>query len=114
VDLGVPPGELDFTEGAGGARTAQVEIALVAYDKDGQAVNSLGRQFALSLTATQYEALAAAGKGIPVRQLLDLPAGADIVRAVVYDPATAKVGSLEIPVQVASGGTAAGANTSSN
>ena len=113
VDLGVPPGELDFTEGAGGARTAQVEIALVAYDKDGQAVNSLGRQFALSLTAAQYEALAAAGKGIPVRQLLDLPAGADIVRAVVYDPATAKVGSLEIPVQVASGN-AAGANTSSN
>ena len=110
VDLGVPPGELDFTEGAGGTRTAQVEIALVAYNQEGQAVNSVGRHFALSLTAAQYQGLAAAGKGFPVRQLLDLPRGADIVRAVVYDPATAKVGSLEIPVQV----TDAGANSSSN
>jgi VWFA-related protein len=109
VDLGVPPGELDFTQGAGGARTAQLAIALVAYNREGQAVNSLGQQFALSLTAAQYGGLAASGKGIPVRVMLDLPAGANVVRAVVYDPSTAKVGSLEVPVAVQD----AGANTSS-
>ncbi len=109
VDLVVPAGELDFTEGAGGARTAHVQIALVAYNKDGQAVNSVARQFALSLTAAQYDGLAAAGKGIPVRQLLDLPSGANVMRAVVYDPARAKVGSLEIPIDVPG----AEANTSS-
>jgi hypothetical protein len=109
VDLGVPPRALDFIEVSGGARTAQLEIALVAYDREGQAVNTVGRQFALSFTAAQYERLAASEKGIPVRLRLDLPAGGNIVRAVVYDPATAKVGSLEIPVDVP----ALGANTSS-
>jgi hypothetical protein len=114
VDLGVQPGDLDFATGADGVRTARLEIALVAYDKDGQQVNSLGRQFSLTFQAAQFEQLSAAGKGIPVRLAINLPAGADVVRAVVYDPATAKTGSLEIPVQVASGGTVAGANTSSN
>ncbi len=114
VDLGVQPGDLDFAEGANGVRTARLEIALVAYDKDGQPVNSLGRQFSLTFPAAQFERLAAAGKDIPVRLMLNLPTGANVVRAVVYDPATAKTGSLEIPVQVASGGTAAGVSASSN
>ncbi len=110
ADLGVQPGDLTFAEGADGARTARLEIALVAYDKDGQPVNSLGRQFELTLPAAQYERLSAAGKDVPVRLAIDLPSGANVVRAVVYDAASAKIGSLEIPVQVASGGTVAGAN----
>ena len=114
VDLGVQLGDLAFAEGANGVRTAQLEIALVAYDKDGQPVNSLGRQFGLTFPAAQFEQLNAAGKGIPVRLAIDLPAGADVVRAVVYDPASAKTGSLEIPVQVTGSRTVAGASASSN
>jgi VWFA-related protein len=102
VDLGVQPGDLNFAEGPGGAQTAHLAIALVAYDKDGQPVNSLGRQFALSLPPAQLERLSAAGRGIPVRVMLNLPAGAIVVRAVVYDPSTAKVGSIEVPVDVPS------------
>jgi len=85
----------------------------VAYDKDGQPVNSLGRQFSLTFPAAQFEQLSAAGKGIPVRLAIDLPAGADVVRAVVYDLATAKTGSLEIPVEVTGSGTVAGASAAS-
>jgi hypothetical protein len=100
VDLGIQPGDLAFAEGADGTRTARLEIALVAYDKDGQAVNSLGHQYDLTFPAAQFEQLSAAGKGISVRLALILPAGANVVRAVAYDPATAKIGSLEIPVKV--------------
>ena len=113
ADLGVQLGGLTFAERADGARTARLEIALVAYDKDGQPVNSLGRQFDLTLSAAQFEQLGAAGKDIPVRLAIDLPSGADVVRAVVYDSTSAKIGSLEIPVQVTGSGTAAGANASS-
>ena len=113
ADLAVQPGDLTFAEGADGARAAGLEIALVAYGKDGQPVNSLGRQFNVTLPAAQYEQLSAAGKGISVRLAIDLPSGADVVRAVVLDPASAKIGSLEIPVQVAAAGTVAGAKTSS-
>jgi VWFA-related protein len=101
VDLGVQLDDLTLAEAADGARSARVEIALVAYDAAGEPVNSLGRQIDLNLPALEYERLSAARKGVPVRLALDLPSGAIVVRAVVFDPATAKTGSLEIPVQVA-------------
>ena len=101
VDLTVGLQDLTFTQDADGKRSTELECALVAYDSEGNSVNSLGRKLDFNLTAEQYERLSAEGKGIPVRLALDLPSGANVVRAVVYDPATAKTGSLEIPVQVA-------------
>jgi len=100
VDLSVNLGSLTLAQSADGKRSTELECALVAYDSEGNSVNSLGRKFDFNLTAEQYERLSAEGKGIPVRLALDLPSGANVVRAVVYDPATAKTGSLEIPVQV--------------
>jgi VWFA-related protein len=113
VDLGVELGDVSFAQIANGARTAQLEIALVAYNSEGKPVNSLGREFNLNLSAAQFDQLSAAGKGIPVRLMLNLPSGANVVRAVVYDPSAAKVGSLEIPVQVTGAGTVAATNPSS-
>ncbi len=113
VDLGVQLGDLTFAVGAGGAESTRLEIALVAYNSEGKPVNSLGTEFAVTLQAAQFQQLAEAGKMIPVRLTLDLPAGANVVRAVVYDPATAKTGSLEIPLQVSGAASVAGANASS-
>jgi VWFA-related protein len=101
VDLFVNSESLTFVQGADGKRSTELECALVAYDREGNSVNSLGRKLDFNLTSEQYERLTAEGKGVPMRLALDLPSGADVVRAVVYDPATAKTGSLEIPVQVA-------------
>lgn len=105
TDVAVQLGGLTFAQDADGARSARLEVALVAYDKQGQAVNSLGRQFTLTLPAAQFDQLTASGKGVPVRLALDLPAGSDVVRAVVYDVASARIGSIEIPVDVLSAGT---------
>jgi VWFA-related protein len=101
VDLTVALQDLTFAQSADGKRSTELECALVAYDSEGNSVNSLGRKVAFNLTAEQYERLTAEGKGVPVRLALDLPSGAIVVRALVFDPATAKTGSLEIPVQVA-------------
>jgi VWFA-related protein len=101
VDLSVRMQDLTFAEGANGSRHAQLQCALVAYDSDGNAVNSLGRGFNVDLPAEQYEHMAEAGSAIPVRLALDVPSGDVALRIVVYDPASAKTGSLEIPVQVA-------------
>jgi|GEM_PF-1781356 len=100
VDLSVNLESLTLAQSADDKRSTELECALVAYDSKGNSVNSLGRKFDFNLTAEQYERLSAEGKGIPVRLALDLPSGANVVRAVVYDPTTAKTGSLEIPVQV--------------
>ncbi len=101
VDLTVGVRDLTFAQSADGKKSTELECALVAYDSEGNSVNTLGRKLDFNLTAEQYERLTAEGKGVPVRLALDLPSGANVVRAVVYDPATAKTGSLEIPVQVA-------------
>jgi hypothetical protein len=77
-----------------------LECALVAYDAEGKAANSIGRAFALNFTPEQYEQLRSSGKAISVRLGLDLPPGEDVLRIVVYDSESARTGSLEIPIRV--------------
>jgi len=101
VDLSVDPKGLTFAEGADGARRTQLDCALVAYDREGKPVNSLGRSFDLHLSPEQYQQLLASGGIVPVRLAFDLPAGDSVLRIVLYEPASAKTGSLEIPLRVA-------------
>ena len=100
VDLDVQWESLTFAEGAGGTRSTQLQCALVGYNGEGKAVNSLFRAFDVDLPAKGYERLRAAEADIPVQLALDLPPIDVALRIVVYDPSTARTGSLEIPVQV--------------
>jgi VWFA-related protein len=99
VDLKVPLQNLSIAEGAGGH--AQLETALVAYNDEGQIVNSLGRAFRFDIPPDQYQKLMAAGGAISAYLALDLPARDLVLRIVVYDPASARTGSLEVPVKIA-------------
>jgi hypothetical protein len=100
VDLSVNPSGLTFTQGADGSSRAQFDCALKAYDAEGKPVNSFGRAFAFNFSLQQYQHVQATGSSVPVRLALDLPAGGVAMRVVVYDPASARSGSVEIPVQV--------------
>lgn len=101
MDLSVDPEGLTFTDGADGTRHVELECALVAYDGGGNSVNSLGRKFELHLSPQQYEQVVDSGRTIPLRLAMDLPVGEVALRVVIYEPASARVGSLEIPVKVA-------------
>jgi hypothetical protein len=100
VDLSVDPKYLTFTQEADGKRRTQLECALVAYDGEGQKVNSVGRGFTFNLPPDQYQRLQTAGQSLPVRLALDLPSGDSVLRIVVYGSDSARTGSLEIPVHV--------------
>ncbi len=112
VDLSVEPQDMTFATDADGVRRTELDCELVAFDEKGQVVNSLGRAINFRLPPEQYDRLTAAGGRIPVRLAMDLPAGEVGLRIVVYDPATARTGSLEIPVAVAA--KPAGAQASSS
>jgi VWFA-related protein len=101
VDLDVDPQSLTFAGEANGTRRTQFECALVAYDGEGKAMNTVGREFNFDLPAEQYQQLQAGGKEVPVRLAVDLPAGETVLRIVVYDPGSARTGALEIPLHVA-------------
>ncbi len=101
VDLSVPLGNLSIAEAGDGVGLAQLESLLVAYGEDGQLVNSVGRAFNFNLPAEQYRKLMASGGAISAHLAIDLPVRDVVLRIVVYDPASAKAGSIEIPVEVA-------------
>jgi VWFA-related protein len=99
VDLKVQVQNLSIAEGSGGH--AQLETVLVAYNDEGQIVNSLSRGFHFDIPPDQYQRLMAAGGTISTHLALDLPARDVVLRIVVYDPASARTGSLEVPVKIA-------------
>ncbi|HVN93475.1 MAG TPA: VWA domain-containing protein [Terracidiphilus sp.] len=99
VQLNVPLGQLTIAEGSGGAALEQIQCALVAYDADGELVNSAGRAFHFNLSAEQYQKTIAQGGTISAHLALDLPMRDVFLRIVVHDPASTKTGSIEIPVQ---------------
>ena len=71
----------------------------MAYNDEGLIVNTVGRAFHFDLQAGEYQRLIAAGGAVLAHLALDLPASGVTLRIVVYDPASAKTGSLEVPVE---------------
>ena len=100
VDLRVDPRGLTFVETQSGIRQAQIELTLVAYDAEGKRANYLDHGIQLNLKPEQYSRIMASDSTISLRGALDLPAGQISLRIAVYDPATVRVGSLEVPVSV--------------
>jgi VWFA-related protein len=100
VDLVVDPHTVIFDSSADGTRTGSVEFTLLAYDADGKRLNFVDRAVKLALNANQYAQIMKTG--IPVRMALDLPAGEQSLRIAVHDIIGVRVGSLEIPLTVAS------------
>lgn len=101
IDLSLKPQDMPLAQAPDGKWSAQLQCDLIAYDPKGQLVNSLGREFKLHLSSRQYDQLTAGGGAIPMRMAIDLPAGEFALRLVLYDPASSRTGSLEIPIQVA-------------
>jgi VWFA-related protein len=99
VDLIVVARSITFDEMPDGARQARLELALVAYDADGNRVNYLGHSYTVSPNPEQYTQTLA--NGVRVRIALDLPAGQVSLRIAVHDMGTGRAGSLEVPLAIA-------------
>ncbi len=95
VDLTVPTDGLDLASRPDGSRSGNIELALVAYDPSGKAVNWTGGATAIDLTPASFAA--AQKSGIPLRLQLDLPDEPLRLATGVYDLRSSKVGTLEIP-----------------
>jgi hypothetical protein len=90
---------LAFNTDPKGLRLCRAEVTLVAYDRSGKRLNFADRGVALSFPPDLYQRRLETG--IPVRMLIDLPADEVLLRIGVRDLVAGKIGSLEIPVQVA-------------
>lgn len=77
----------------------QISIGYMAYDRDGNAVNWDGAKQGMNLTPEIFAAIRKSG--IPAHMELDLPNSDVYLETGVYDWATGKAGTLEIPLHPA-------------
>jgi VWFA-related protein len=79
-----------------GSHTGMIRLELLAYDRDGKALNWTGQTMGLTLDAKTYAAIQ--HSGIPAHLEIDLP-NTDVYLATgIYDLEANKAGTLEIPL----------------
>jgi len=89
-----------FEDAPDGKKTTQAELTLVGYDIDGKRLNYLDRGVELSFAPDLYAKRLETG--VPLRTVIDLPAGHTFLRIAVRDVGGSKVGSMEVPLTSAS------------
>jgi len=104
ADFVVPLENLDFEVTGDGVRHGNVELALVAYDHDGHALNWLFRAIVTSLKPDVYPLVLKTGAVF--HQDIDVPPGGNYLRAGIYDLRSNRAGTLEIPLSEVKAGVA--------
>lgn len=82
-----------------GSHTGKVEVELLAYDREGKAVNWTGATEVMDLKPDLFAAIEKSG--VPAHVEMDLPSDEDVVlEAGVYDWETGKAGTISVPLPV--------------
>lgn len=81
---------------AEGAHADKVRVELVAFDRDGKALNWAGGTLNLNVTDAAYAAIQT--DGVPAHVEIDVPKGEAYLATGVYDWTSNKAGTLEIPL----------------
>jgi VWFA-related protein len=96
IDFAIPAKELNLQPSPNGTHAGKIEVALVAYDREGKELNWTAESMTESLDAVSYAS--AEQSGVQAHLTIDLPKVDAFVTTGVYDWASQKIGTLEIPV----------------
>lgn len=92
----VPADRLTLAPAADGVRHGNIEVTLLGYDRDGQPLNWMVRMLQLTFPPDRYAAVQA--KGISFSLEIDVSAADVYLRSGIYDQASSRAGTLEIPL----------------
>jgi VWFA-related protein len=95
-DVDVAP--LQLSPSSDGVLHGSATLVAIAYGRNGNALNSVSTTLNINVPSTQYPQFLK--QGIHYRAQLDLPAQAAWLRAGIFDPASGRVGSLEVPISM--------------
>jgi len=95
-----------------GTHRGTIQVALLAYDHDGNAVNWVGGTEGMNLDPNEYAEIQKSG--IPVHAEIDLPNTDVYLETGVYDWGSGKAGTLEIPLRVGADAVAAAQPAAAN
>ena len=82
-----------------GFHEGQVLMVTAAYDSDGKLLNAVSTTQPIAIGPEAYAQFRQ--NGLQLHQLIDLPKGHVYLRAGICDPASGRIGTLEIPLTVA-------------
>jgi VWFA-related protein len=98
VDFAVSPQDVKLETGADGMRSGNIEVALIAYDYDGKALNAVSRKIPIHLQPDVFAALQRVG--FQLHEEIDLPRADLYLQTGIYDLAANHAGTLGIPLSV--------------
>ncbi len=98
VEYAISTDDLGLKVTRDGVRHGNVEAMLTAYDFDGKLLNFVVRKFAIELEPNVYEE--AKTIGLQLRQEIDVPQENFYLRTGIYDPSSARAGTLGIPLGI--------------
>jgi hypothetical protein len=97
VQLGIVTRDLECPTTPEGVYQCTMEVALVVYDAEGNALNSAGGAVQANIPADQYGAVL--HDGLRFRQDISVPASSEaFLRIGIHDRGSDKVGAIEIPI----------------
>ena len=95
VDLMIRWTDVKLQLAVDGKRTGKVQVEVLAYDRDGHALNWQGGTLAMNLAPDVYAAIQRSG--VPAHFEIDVPSDKDVFLSTgVYDWGSGKAGTLEI------------------
>jgi VWFA-related protein len=101
VDFMIRWTDVQLQSSADGKHSGKLQVELLAYDREGRALNWMGGTQAMNLTPELFSAMQRSG--VPAHFEIDLPASTEVfLETGVYDWATGKAGTLEVPLNPAS------------
>jgi VWFA-related protein len=87
-----------LNETADGMHQGSIEIVAVAYDRDGNRLNTVDQGYQVDLSPAKFDQVMQ--KGLQIHEEIDLPPGEIYLRTAIHDITTDRVGSVEIPLMV--------------
>jgi len=96
VDFAISVGDLKLDPTSDGARHGSIEVALLAYSREGKPLNFVVTQGNVVLQPKEYESVRKGG--LQIHKEIDVPNGYAYLRTGVYDFSSSNAGTLGIPL----------------
>jgi hypothetical protein len=98
VDFFIRWSDVALAETSQGTHAGRIEVALMAYDRDGNAVNWEGGSQVMNIDADLFRSIQKSG--LPAHMEIDLPDRDVFLVTGVYDLSTGKAGTIQIPLHL--------------
>jgi VWFA-related protein len=96
VDFAISVGDLKLDPTPDGVRRGSIEVALLAYSREGKPLNFVVTQGNVALQPKEYETLQKGG--LQIHKEIDVPNGYAYLRTGIYDLKSSTAGTLGVPL----------------